>query len=89
MNKTLEQLIVEAEFPTMSLTDFKSIKHMFFPGFYTFEKIVELLKQVREATIKECIEKVNFTATYPIGNDINIFMNKEELLNLDLNSIEL
>ena len=96
MDKTLEQLVDE-----------ESMQNNGEKLLYA-EDVINLLKQVRVATIKECINKiqvehksyhVNGTyksellgeeTLYDLSEPWNYFStNKEELNNLDLNSIEL
>jgi len=86
MNKTLEQLIE----PYYKQT------HNGFDEFVNYEDVITLLKQVREATIKECIKKAEFRykrKTKTCGGYVSIeeipVINKKSLSNLDLNIIEL
>lgn len=85
MRQSLEEFVFNYKFQNLTEKEKIIVKESIFNSVYTFDCIIDLLKQVREATIKECVElsKVKWIA----GE--SGYLDRYSIDDLDKNSIEI
>jgi hypothetical protein len=81
MKITFDDLIFGKHFQNLLEDEKQMIKEVVFTKTYSFDDFVELLKQVREATIQECIRNIQVEhRTYNVNGEYKSELLGEEIL---------